>query len=217
MTHRVLCTSHRGPTAVTQGCFAQLASAGWPVHIMAGQADLALARNRHLTSAVERWPAEKGHVLLLVDDDMEFSVRDAEIVCERAARLSVAQTGIYVTGARTYALGRMHSAWVAGLGFLAVPMVRLHQLARRSQRVMWSGEMVIAFTWCGPDGLGLPSQERLSTWVSEDYRLCDRLGGVGVVEEVQLGHVKHTPIYPPEQINLEAIARQLDAQEIRSA
>jgi len=68
-------------------------------------------------------------------------------------------------------------------------------LKEKSQLIPVLDYMAHVFTW---SGIGQPSLGEPLEWISEDYRLCMRLGGVHLLP-IALGHVKKRVLYPSEQ------------------
>lgn len=198
-----ICTSHRGASDPTLEGLRALSAAGCLVRVWHGLADVALARNIYMTRGLEIAKQSQRSVILLVDDDMKFDVETAQLLVDRARTSGAPVSAAYATANAHLAATTFNGGkWLVGLGFLAVPVERLQALADSSPRVETvNGEFCHPFTWTGPERDG----DR-PFWLSEDYRLSQRLGGV-ILEPVAVGHVKQIPIYPDTKTLEEIRAR----------
>jgi len=132
----------------------------------------------------------------MVDDDMLFTVEQAQELIDHARTTGVPASAMYATTAGTLAATRAKVAdpserprWYTGLGLMAVPAWRLLELALRSERFkIWDDREHIGFTWSKAEG---------GEYWSEDYTLCKRFGGVHLLP-IGVGHLKTIPIYPDE-------------------
>lgn len=163
-----------------------------------GSADVSLARNIALSGACKalRSSAQGPRdVVLMVDDDMLFTVTDAEDLAEHARRTNVAASAMYATTLGTLAATRLQTPegepqrWAAGLGLLAIPGPLLLELQDRSEAFEFMNEPHHGFTW---------SHAANGNYWSEDYTLCRRLGGVHLLP-IAVGHIKLVPLYPDEE------------------
>jgi len=158
-----------------------------------GVSDVAAARNILLTQAVQL-----GHgldVLLLVDEDMLFTVEQATTVATAARESQQAVSGTYITNAGKLAhTPRDDGLWLSGLGFLAVPMPLMQRLATALGLVQGlNGMQFIPFCQSRV-------KEGSRRWFSEDYWFCDSLGGVRLLP-VPIKHLKVVELSPdPRQL-----------------
>jgi len=189
-----ICTSHKNPTIETRAGLAAISSAGGSFRIFTGLADVALARNLYLTRCLTIAGEVGADLILLVDDDIAFTINDARAVVSQVRETGQPVSACYATNTGHLAAAKQaNGRWFSGLGFLGLPLASLHELAGSSARVRTvNGEECICFTWTGPE-LGAEP-----TWYSEDYRFCERLGGV-LLTKVAVGHVKPIALYPDPQ------------------
>lgn len=199
----VLCSHNRPIHAATHAAIAALCAAGAGFLEQTGATDVSLARNLALSGACEavrtqacRSPARLAElVVLMVDDDMVFSVPDAEQLVQYARRSGVAVSAMYATTMGTLAAMRMRTPegapqlWATGLGMLAIPATMLLELEGRSESFKFLGRTHYGFTWS--------HAERGNYW-SEDFTLCRRLGGVHLLP-IAVGHMKMVPLYPDDE------------------
>ena len=200
----------------TRQCIDAMMRAGAAYLEQTGCADVALARCDALTQACnslrqlnERsaravppagihpaaeatWkPPPPRDTVLMVDDDMVFSNDQAQALIDCSRETGVAVSAVYATLATTVAATRIAGTdrWLSGLGLIAIPAGRLFELEHESETFAIKERSYVAFTWCGPEK---------NAWYSEDYRLCQRLGGVYLLP-IAVGHLKVLPIYPDDE------------------
>jgi hypothetical protein len=193
----VLVPTRSEPTEQTTRSLAELKDFA-RVNYLRGCSDVTLARNLLLTRAFQAVRDSETPGLLFVDDDIVFSRQHVEVLLEHSRELgNIATAGAYGHAQGTFAAtrsgltvksrsGREVPLFWCGAGFLFIPRDRYLMLASQSRSVFGPGrEVVQAFTTSEPG-------EQL--WMSEDYRLCQRLGGVALVCTV--GHVKPYELWP---------------------
>lgn len=170
-----------------------------------GCSDVALARNLALTQAVEVLQENKEiDTVLMIDDDIVFGNEQVQQIVKysQSSRLPVAACVATVQGNLS---GRPISKtlWETGLSFLAIPRHKLLELVNvsKSFKLPVEGDCYV-FTWCGMDG---------KQWISEDYRLCRRLGGVKLIP-VRVGHLKKIPIWVAEDGQEKELGEWLNKQ-----
>lgn len=198
LTENVLlvCASHRGLEAET---FQSVEACKAPFVRVQGVADVALARNRALTLAVEEAQQSGADTIVLLDDDMVFTPEQVNELVEHSRSLHTAVSAMYVLKGGDLAASRhgtvpvvgepwMSQRWLCGLGLMAIPLHSLLKLAHESEQVSADGT-ITAFTWTGTQG---------AVWMSEDCRLCERLGGA-ILAPVAVGHVKKMTLIPDAQ------------------
>lgn len=221
MKHTVIvCSSNRAVQEKTRHGIETLVNAGAELVWQTGSADVAFARNMALTGALRHIatrnkaaaapkpssfalqydpggvtnPPDPLDTILMVDDDMEFTLAQAQELVNHSRREGVAASAMYATTLGTLAATRLYTPpgnqqrWLVGLGFLAIPLAVLQDVARRSEIFESHGEERVEFCWTAAyDG----------SWCAEDYTLCRRLGGVHLLP-MGVGHLKVLPVYPDD-------------------
>lgn len=194
----VACVSYKGVSRETQLAIQPLLAAGAKLVATVGTADVALARNLLLTMCHERYlsAGESLDTLLLVDDDMVFTLDQAERLVDGARRDGLAHSACYATNRGDLAATPLNwdwsdrSRWMVGLGFCAMPCAALARLVHVARPVVGPDGKKI-FPFCQSRTLG-------DRWCSEDYWLCHRLGGV-ILEPIGVGHTKPIALYPDDE------------------
>lgn len=212
----VLVTSNRDVKKLTSRALAQLVAHGAGRLDLDDVGDITLARNLGLTRAltVMMGKASRFDVLLCVDDDMLFTVDQAQRLVDFVRAHDKPASGAYVLG--TGAIAAQHfqrDRWLTGCGFLAMHRLHLEKLAIESQRgrpTADSREWLFEFCTSGFRVRALPEGEML-VWEPEDFSLTRRLGGV-VLLPMSLGHVKPNVMRPPEGEKLEAFINDIIAK-----
>ncbi len=194
----IVCSSNRAVQEKTRVAIENLCAHGAELIWQTGSADVAFARNMALTGALRcvathnETREELIDVVLMVDDDMEFSLDQAQELVTHARTTGVAVSAMYATMMGTLAATRVYTPpgerqrWLAGLGLLAIPFHLVREVARRSELFHSHGEERVEFTWCAAHN---------GEWFAEDYTLCRRLGGVHLLP-MGVGHLKVVPVYP---------------------
>jgi len=183
----------------TKACVLALCKLGAHRVIESGSSDVAFARSRALSFACEALRGELAEcdVVLMVDDDMEFSPEMAQEVVDKCRELRRPTSAAYATITSKLAATRWENGlWCCGLGLFAIPVPMLLELEARSESFELGGRAYSQFTWSGADR---------GQWVNEDYRLCIELGGA-VLLPLAAGHIKKVPIMPDDE-TIEAIAK----------
>lgn len=200
----IICASHKGLSADTKR---SADASGYPLHLIVGVSDTALARNLCLTAALD-WEVD---VVLMMDDDMQVMPQASRKLVELAHKHQLAVSALYMTGdGRAAAWQAIEgdswetSRWLTGLGALAIPMPLLRKLAADSVTVAGDKVDVVAFTWSGVGQLPRMADTR-PRWISEDYRLTERLGGC-LLPPIAAGHQKMVALMPDE-VALQALKR----------
>jgi hypothetical protein len=202
----IVCSSNRHVQTQTEHDIHALRAAGAQLMWALGSPDIAYSRNIALTAALrfiagankqikedpEFAEYEPIDTVLMVDDDMTFTVEQATELVEYTREHQVAASAMYATLAGTMAATRMYTPpgnpqrWLVGCGLLAIPLALLQDLAKRSERFECLGQEHLEFTWTAAhDG----------QWWAEDYTLSRRLGGVHLLP-LAIGHLKTVPCYP---------------------
>lgn len=199
----LVCSSNRLVEHETQVMISSLLSLGAGLVEQRGSSDVAFARNMALTmsSQVLRDPGRNFDTVLMVDDDMYFTVEVAQQLVNASRESREPCSAQYVLGngktaAREWKNERGLTKYLTGLGCLAVPKGMVLGLHSSSPRFsVDDGKMVTEFTYCKSDvspfgGGGLE-------WVGEDLRLCMRLGGVRLCP-LKAAHIKKQMLTPKE-------------------
>jgi hypothetical protein len=187
----VLCSSNRGLFAPTRRLVNELKRAGALYLEQTGASCVALARNLALTSACEAFDdAPRADMLLMLDDDIDAAPDQVEALIGLAREHGRPVSAMYTNADGSLA----HSAsllgpglWLSGLGLIAIPRHKVMAL-RSSAEVFSNGKRhrVYAFT---------EAKMHVGRWMSEDYTLSMRLGGV-LLAPVPVGHLKVQSLYP---------------------
>lgn len=186
----------------------RLMLSGYPVIPQGGTVDVSLARNLALTSAVD---ALRGgtpvDVVLMVDDDMQFSIEDVEHISNRVRSTGHAASAAYVMRDGRLAARYVGPRWETGLGFLAMPAAQLLALAADSQAFVGKpdGGLVLEFTRSC-----VVERDGKRRWSPEDFYLCERLGGVDLLE-LRVAHLKLVPLMP----QADTLAKLIAQHEVR--
>lgn len=186
----VVVSSNRGIDQHTLNCIRELVNAGAGYVEQRGTTGVSLARNIALSQACEVLEQHRARfdVVLMIDDDMFFTLEDAKRVTD-VARQTQGAASLAYANADGGMIGKPISAtrWMCGLGFMAIPADLLLELRACSEEFkVASGRKCYAFTWSGPED---------GRWMPEDYRLGKRLGGV-LMLPIAIGHMKKVPVYP---------------------
>lgn len=216
----ILVTSNRGAKKQTMQSIENCRARGAICFQIAAGSDVTLARNLALSAV---WRAYRDgqlaprvpEVLLLVDDDMVFELEAVAALIEHARTHGEPASAMYATMAGTLAATRVREwpgFWLAGLGLLAIPWKLFAFLVEESQRFTMGldGLDQWAFTsstWRPNDD----DESKPGQWMSEDYTLCRRMGGVRLLP-VAAGHLKEIPLWPDD----ETIAKVRDGAELES-
>lgn len=170
--------------------------------IESGSSDVSFARSRALSFACEAIRGELAEcdVVLMVDDDMEFSPEMAQEVVDKCRELGRPTSAAYATLTSKLAAMRWRDGlWCCGLGLFAIPVPMLLELEARSESFELFGKAYSQFTWSGADR---------GQWFSEDFRLCIELGGA-VLLPLGAAHIKKAALLPDDE-TIEQIRRVYD-------
>jgi hypothetical protein len=184
----VVLVSNRPIDPDAYGCITRLRS---PIVAQRDCADIALGRNLALSGVCDLARVNKFDCALLVDDDMVFTVDDVKLLTEHAMASGVATSACYVGASGEHLMAApWEGRWITGLGLVAIPMpllLEVHTKAPHFTNKMLPGRDIAAFCSSGIiDGV----------WYSEDFQLCMRLGGVDLLPEVCVGHIKKRILKP---------------------
>lgn len=203
----IVVSSNRDIEQDTQLMLRKLGNLGAVVLLQRGSPDVAFARNKVLTWAVdmlEKTP-ERDMVLML-DDDMFAPEETIQEVVDRARRLQEPCSAVYTTAKATLAGARMEAKpgyWFTGLGCFAIPRALLLELdARMPKFTHYDDEVYTAFTSTGEEG---------GIWYAEDFRLCLNLGGARLLP-IPVAHIKKWHLWP-DKAALEKLAEEAKQHE----
>lgn len=173
--------------------------------------DVSLARSRLFTKAVELLRSEpRFDVVLCVDDDMVFGPVEAQTVITLARERQCGVSAVYTAAAGFVCATPMPGVagrYLTGLGFLAVPVPLLLNLADRLAPVRGPLGELLPFATSGPRYDLDPPQ-----WEPEDFSFTRRIGGVHLAP-VAVGHCKKVPLWPDDETLARVQAGLLDAPE----
>ena len=164
-----------------------------------GVSDVTLARNIQLTECEKFW--ENADTVLMLDDDIVIHDSDAQDKLRRLVAHSVesrvASSGLYVdkTGFPTCSILRTdnNKLWVTGLGVLAVPVSLLSELKKHVKNVTMRDRLLTCYTASHAE---FNQHANEYQWMSEDFTLTNRLGGVHLFPELSFAHNKTMPLSP---------------------
>lgn len=175
----VLCVSWKGPIPQTAAVIQALKDRGASTMEFVGITDVSLARCMGLAAALKYCDENPGFdVMLLLDDDVEPTADDAQALVDVCRKRGAPVSGIY--GSKMGVVAAMgprlnmpaDRRWLTGLGFFALPVARLRELAERAPKLRHMGQTFPALC-----RTGLHPDEAVE-WTSEDFWLCRDLGGV---------------------------------------
>jgi hypothetical protein len=195
----LLMSSNREMEKPTRESVKRLTALGAVFMLETGSACVGFARSRALSLACEqlRGAWSDRDVVLMLDDDMEFDSETAQLVVDKARELGRPTAAAYATITRKLAAARWKNGlWVVGLGCVAIPVPLLLELENKSESFEMNGKVYSAFTWSAPEH---------GEWLTEDYRLSQRLGGVHLMP-LAVGHIKKGSIWPDDE-TLEKIGK----------
>lgn len=215
-------SSNREIEQRTRACLVQASQQGAIILTQRGSSDVALARNIALMGACNklRELGSARDTVLMVDDDMVWTPGAAQKLVSRS-REGVAVSAIYSTyraDDETVSIAAqlipntrpketwIRGSWVTGLGFIAIPAELLLELEQNSETWLFREERRPAFTWAGP---------KYDRWWSEDYCLCERLGGVEL-NDVRVGHIKRVPLWPTDELVFDLREQALAGLAVKS-
>lgn len=171
-----------------------------PVLTIPHCSDVSLARARLFTEAVDKLrnaPEEhRADVVLCIDDDIEFSAVDAQAVVDLARARQCAVSAVYVNATHQICaapLDGVPGRFLVGLGFCAVPVPLLFNLADRLSPVQGPTGSVLPFCTSGPNYSLNPPR-----WECDDYSFARLIGGAHLAP-IAVGHVKRVGLWPDEQ------------------
>jgi len=188
-----------------------LVNSGATLVSQTGSSDVALQRNISLTHAVNfiRAAERPFDVVLMVDDDMVFGSRAAELVIAHVRKTGNVASACYALGNGDVAFEPLpNGRYMGGLGFLAIPVATLASLATRAPvYIADDGEEFWEFTSTGAE----LCDDGHRRWRGEDYRLTRALGGAELLP-VAVGHLK-SKVVLPDRARFEALtgARRLSS------
>lgn len=183
----IVVSTNRGIDRLTEECINPVLLERAEMVKQMGTSDVALARNYALTDACRVLRQYKNlETVLMIDDDMTFTKEQAYEIVDTAKLKNKAVAGTFITQSGVLAAKPLtNKSWVCGLAFIAFPAKLLLAIQDKSRIVtIGTKDPITVFTWSGEDE---------GQWVSEDYRLCRRLGGIELLP-IPIGHLKKIPL-----------------------
>lgn len=192
-----------------------------------GSADVTLARNLALSGGCRALRQLNDHcakqarapfdTFLLVDDDMLFEPKHAQRLVDHTRIFGRAASAMYATLYGTIAASRFSDyepddegtiavlkasgvqpqRWVSGLGLLAITARQVLELEAALPKFLFPDLSTAEHTHIENTAF-TQSGAKNGEWWSEDYTLCERLGGVHLIP-IAVGHLKTIPIYPDQE------------------
>jgi hypothetical protein len=151
--------------------------------------DIAGGRSWLLSRALLAAEKHGKDVVMLVDDDMDFSLAHAETLVAAVRDTGYPCSAIYPTETGAFA-GRRWCPfrYLVGLGFCALPTTLLRSTAERLKQVEYgeNREPIWPFAPSGPN-------YAQGCWMAEDYSFSALLGGFYLLP-MSVGHIKPVPL-----------------------
>lgn len=219
----VVVSTNREMQRITRERIGQMRRNGAQYVEQTGCADVALARCISLSAACNalrmlnaQENGRKFDTVLMVDDDMQFELDQAQEIINHTRTYTMPASAAYATMNGTLAASPIDEGlfgrqlWKVGLGFVAIPAVLLLALEAKSQKFELRNGIYSEFTSSRAKADG--------QWWSEDFELSYRLGGVHLLP-IAVGHLKTIPIFPDEQTitsirNGVPLPKKLTAEEL---
>ncbi|NJK42323.1 MAG: hypothetical protein HC937_00630 [Aquincola sp.] len=139
---------------------------------------------------------QRADVVLCIDDDIEFGAVDAQTIVDMARQRQAAVSAVYVNTTHAICAAPLEGVpgrYLVGLGFCAVPVPLLLNLAARLTPVQGPTGMVLPWCTSGPNYSTEPPR-----WECDDYSFSRLIGGA-VLAPIAVGHVKRVGLWPDEQ------------------
>jgi len=182
--------THRGfPYPEVKNAIRQLCSAGAELLVASDISDIAGGRSWLLSTAL-RAAEERGRdVIVMIDDDIAFTPAQAEQLVQCVRDTGYPVSGVYPTKLGGLA-GTRWKPWryLVGLGFAAVSVKRLRQLADTLRPTKYGSDGIEIWPFCtsGPN-------YDVGRWFAEDYAFCALLDGF-YLAPISVGHIKAVPL-----------------------
>ena len=182
--------THRGIThQETKESIRQLCLRGAELLVANDISDIAGGRSWLLSTALRKAEAEDKDVILMVDDDITFTPRQAEVLVSVTRDTNVPSSGVYPTRDGNLTAMRWRPfRWLVGLGFAAITTKRLRELADSLRPVRYRENEEPVWPFCESHAC-----YELGMWLSEDYDFSAKLGGFQLVS-IPVGHLKVLPL-----------------------
>jgi len=190
----VLCVSWKGLSEPTAALVEKLEGLGASKMIYVGVTDVSLARSMGFAAALNACEEKPElETMVLLDDDMAPTPEAVQELVDACRELGGPVSGVYGTNSGVVAATHrpgfpVSKMWLVGLGFFAMPIRRLRELAAQVPQVHSFGKSFPVFCCTGIH------PKRPGEWTSEDYWLCVELGGVRL-EPIPANH------YKPRKVN----------------
>jgi hypothetical protein len=193
----IVMVSNRDMQPLTEESVRILRSGGMAFALSNAGSDVSQARNYSLSKACEMLREHpEWDLVFMMDDDIVVQPENVSELIEQTRRRQHACSMIYFSedsklcGGLWLKGGRFDDGtfkWRMGLGALMIPREQLLKLEADSESYETPSTGVLTeFTW---------SKAEAGEWVAEDYRLCQRLGGVHLLP-LEAGHVKRVALWP---------------------
>lgn len=208
----VIVTSNRDIKKETARALDVLTAAGADRLDVDGINDVSIARNIALTKAL-RLHSDR-EIFLLVDDDMLFTLEEAQLLVDYVREHNRPASATYVIG--TGHLSARHlkgDCWQTGLGFFALTRTQLQDLADHStQGIATPGDTDTIFQFCKAELRTNPKNKSGPLlWEPEDFCFTRRLGNVALLP-IRARHLKVMALQPNDTI--EAFIRNAESSEL---
>lgn len=195
--------------------------------------DVSLARNIALTTVCRVMEEHtRLDTCVMCDDDMLLynPPHDVQLLIDHSRKTGVPASGVYINTANELCATPYLDRWKVGLGLLAISREILFELRKNSYVFDMRGTPTYEFTWSGVDRETLiweaeafrlskrlgeavlaTTNKGAANWHSSDHRLTARMGGVDLLPDVILGHIKPVALTPTRE-EVDALIKQADIE-----
>jgi hypothetical protein len=194
-------STNRAVERETALSIAAVRALGCAIVEQSGSSDVSFARNFALTGALIEASKKNCDTVLMVDDDVVFTVEQASTLVAASRKLKAPCSGVYCDAhGHVSATPQPNGRYLTVLGFLAIPTQLLLALAKESPTFIWGGQKIVEFTYAKSEVADSEPRPdaRPRIWVGEDHRLTGRLGGAHLLPLV-VGHVKKRILAPSDE------------------
>lgn len=191
----VVIPTREGLPQQASNCLQDLLVLGARRIVLAGCADIALARNLLITRALDT-RVDGEHTLLLLDDDILYDRATIQLLVERSRAAKATVSAVYATNDGHVAARPYGGRWLTGLGCLAVPMSVMIRAASNLLRLK-SARGQDLYPFCQSRYLANGDRFLGPCWLSEDQWFCRSLGGVEIAP-LKVQHFKRMALVPDD-------------------